>query len=94
VLAKENWIPFYSVAPTSTVDLNCPSGANIPIEERSGDEVRSPYGVKLIPEEFPVRNPSFDVTPHAYITGIVTEHGLVKPPFSDNLRKVMAEYTS
>jgi methylthioribose-1-phosphate isomerase len=94
VLAKENWIPFYTVAPTSTIDLNCASGADIPIEERDGNEVRAPYGLKLIPEEFPVRNPAFDVTPHAYITGIVTEHGLVKPPFTDNLRKVKAEYTS
>jgi len=89
VLAKENWIPFYVVAPTSTVDMACKSGQEIQIEERPADEVRAPYGLKLMPDRFPVRNPAFDITPYSYITGIVTEHGIVKPPFFDNLKKVV-----
>jgi methylthioribose-1-phosphate isomerase len=88
VLAKENWLPFYVVAPTSTIDLNTATGASIQIEERDGAEVRAPYGNKLIPDSFPVRNPAFDITPHSYITGIVTEKGIVKPPYSDNLKKI------
>jgi methylthioribose-1-phosphate isomerase len=93
VLAKEHWLPFYVVAPTSTIDLNTPSGADIPIEERDPAEVHTPYGLKLIPEHFPVRNPAFDITPFSNITGIVTEHGLVKPPYRDNLAKVKAHYS-
>lgn len=89
VLAKENWLPFYVAAPTSTVDLNTAKGTDIPIEERDGNEVRAPYGLKIVPETWPVRNPAFDVTPAQYITGIITEHGLVKPPYLDNLRKVV-----
>jgi methylthioribose-1-phosphate isomerase len=88
VLAKENWLPFYVVAPTSTIDLNTATGASIKIEERDGAEVRAPYGNKLIPDSFPVRNPAFDITPHSYITGIVTEKGIVKPPYVDNLKKI------
>jgi methylthioribose-1-phosphate isomerase len=90
VLAQEHWVPFYVVAPTSTIDLDTPGGHAIPIEERSGDEVRKPYGMALIPDEFPVRNPAFDITPSTHITGVVTEHGLVKPPFMDNLKKIKA----
>lgn len=89
VLAKENKIPFYTVAPTSTVDLQIENGDRIPIEERSADEVRRPYGNSLIPDEFPVRNPAFDVTPQRYLAGIVTEHGIVSPPFRENLLKVI-----
>lgn len=88
VLAKENWLPFYVAAPTSTIDLNTAKGADIPIEERNGDEVRCPYGLRIVPEDWPVRNPAFDVTPSQYVTGIITEHGLVKPPYLDNLKKV------
>jgi methylthioribose-1-phosphate isomerase len=89
VLAKENWLPFYVAAPTSTIDLNCPSGADIPIEERDPNEVRAPYGLKMFPETWNVRNPAFDITPSSYITGIITEHGLVKPPYTDNLKKIV-----
>ncbi|MBZ0307443.1 MAG: S-methyl-5-thioribose-1-phosphate isomerase [Anaerolineae bacterium] len=89
VLAKENWLPFYVAAPTSTVDLKTAKGADIPIEERDGDEVRCPYGLRIVPEDWPVRNPAFDVTPAQYITGIITEYGLVKPPYLDNLKKVV-----
>lgn len=89
VLAKENWLPFYVAAPVSTIDLNTARGTDIPIEERDGDEVRNPYGLRIVPEGWPVRNPAFDVTPAQYITGIITEHGLVKPPYLDNLKKVV-----
>jgi len=89
VLAKENNIPFYSVAPTSTVDLKVTTGSEIQIEERTPDEVRCPYGNALIPDDYPVRNPAFDVTPQRYLAGIVTERGIVLPPFRDNLPKVI-----
>jgi methylthioribose-1-phosphate isomerase len=90
VLAKENKVPFYVVAPTTTIDLSIENGNQIPIEERSPDEVRNPYGNALIPNEFPVRNPAFDVTPQRYLAGIITEHGIVSPPFKSNLTKQMS----
>ena len=86
VVARENGIPFYPVVPTSTVDLNLLSGDDIPIEERNGDEVRAPFGKAIVPDDYPARNPAFDVTPHRYVTGIVTENGIVYPPFTRNLR--------
>ncbi len=89
VLAKENNIPFYVVAPTSSIDLTIKSGAEIHIEQRPPDEIRSPYGNALIPNEFPVRNPAFDVTPQRYLAGIVTERAIVLPPFRENLPKMM-----
>jgi methylthioribose-1-phosphate isomerase len=87
VLAKENGIPFYSVCPTSTVDLSLPSGEHITIEERDPAEVTHVGGVCIAPEGVPVYNPAFDVTPHRYITGIVTEEGIVYPPFAPGLRR-------
>ena len=87
VLAQENGIPFYSVAPTSTVDLSLPSGEHITIEERDATEVTHVGGVSIAPEGVPVYNPAFDITPHRYITGIVTEEGIVYPPFKPGLRK-------
>jgi methylthioribose-1-phosphate isomerase len=87
VLAKENGIPFYSVCPTSTVDLSLPSGEQITIEERDPAEVTHVGGVGIAPEGVSVYNPAFDVTPHRYITGIVTEEGIVYPPFAPGLRK-------
>ena len=89
-LAKENNIPFSTVAPTSTIDLSLQSGAEIPIEERDKSEVLAPYGNALVPEHFNARNPAFDVTPHRYLSGIVTENGIVRPPFVENLKKVVA----
>jgi methylthioribose-1-phosphate isomerase len=95
VLAKENNIPFYVVAPTSTIDLSLASGELIPVEERTPDEVRRPYGYALIPDRFPVRNPAFDITPQRYLAGIITEHGVVMPPFRENLpRAVEAALTA
>ncbi|HIC92660.1 MAG TPA: S-methyl-5-thioribose-1-phosphate isomerase, partial [Anaerolineae bacterium] len=88
VLAKENGIPFYSVAPTSTIDLSIASGEEIPIEERDPQEVTHVGGVPIAPREVRAYNPAFDVTPHRYITGIVTEKGIVYPPFGRNLRRI------
>ena len=76
VLAERHGIPFVVVAPTSTVDLATPTGAEIPIEERDATEVSA---------RFPARNPAFDVTPAALITAIVTEHGVHRPSFSESL---------
>jgi len=87
VLARENGIPFYSVCPTSTVDLSLPSGNQITIEERDPTEVTHVSGVNIAPESVPVYNPAFDVTPHRYVTGIVTEKGIVYPPFAPGLRR-------
>ncbi|MFQ5812949.1 MAG: S-methyl-5-thioribose-1-phosphate isomerase [Anaerolineae bacterium] len=87
VLARENGVPFYSVCPTSTVDLSLPSGEQITIEERDPAEVTHVGGVGIAPEGVPVYNPAFDVTPHRYITGIVTEKGVISPPFAPGLRK-------
>ncbi len=79
VIAKENGVPFYVAAPTSTIDLTLPTGAKIPIEERSPQEVLQFAGSPVAPKESPARNPAFDVTPARYIMGIVTERGILKP---------------
>lgn len=90
VLAKENNIAFYTVAPTSTIDLNLATGAEIPIEERGKEEVLTPYGNPLTPAHFNARNPAFDVTPNRYLAGIITENGIARPPFSESLKRVVA----
>ncbi len=87
VLAKENGIPFYSVAPTSTVDLGIHNGAEIPIEERDPREVTHFRGVPITAEGVKAAHPAFDVTPHRYLTGIVTEVGVIYPPFGPGLRQ-------
>jgi S-methyl-5-thioribose-1-phosphate isomerase len=79
VLAKENNIPFYIAAPRSTIDLSCPSGDNIPIEERDEEEVLTIDGKRLAPLGSRAKNPAFDVTPARYIRGIITEAGVIKP---------------
>jgi methylthioribose-1-phosphate isomerase len=85
VLARENGVPFYVAAPTSTIDLSLPDGAGIPIEERSPDEVREIAGRLLTVPYVEVRNPAFDVTPAAYITAIITERGVHRPPYDRSL---------
>jgi methylthioribose-1-phosphate isomerase len=85
VLAREHHIPFYVAAPLSTIDLNTPDGASIPIEERSSKEVTHVGGSQLAPEGALVWNPAFDVTPHALITGIITERGIFGPPYHESL---------
>ncbi|MDX1662166.1 MAG: S-methyl-5-thioribose-1-phosphate isomerase [Candidatus Promineifilaceae bacterium] len=89
VVARENGVPFYPVVPTSTVDLNLETGDHIPIEERPADEVLCVGSQRVAPEGATARNPAFDVTPHRYVTGIVTEEGIVYPPFVRNLRKAV-----
>ncbi len=85
VLAKENNIPFYVAAPMSTIDFNTATGKDIPIEERSAKEVTHIQGIQIAPTGVDVRNPAFDVTPNRYITAIITEKGLIFPPFDENL---------
>jgi methylthioribose-1-phosphate isomerase len=87
VVARENGIPVYAVVPTSTIDLNLPDGDHIPIEERDSSEVLYVGETLIAPEDVPVYNPAFDVTPHRYITGIVTEEGICYPPFEQSLRR-------
>lgn len=87
VVARENGIPVYAVVPTSTIDLNLPDGDHIPIEEREASEVTHVGDTLIAPENVPVYNPAFDVTPHRYITGIVTEEGICYPPFEKSLRQ-------
>ncbi len=90
VLAKENHIPFYIAAPVSTIDLKMKSGREIPIEERSPDEITMIAGRRIAPKGIAVKNPAFDVTPHRYITAIITENGIVRKPYKTNLKKVLS----
>jgi methylthioribose-1-phosphate isomerase len=88
VLAKEHGIPFYVAAPMSTVDLNTPDGAHIPIEERNAKEVTHVGTSRLTPEGARIRNPAFDVTPAKYVTAIVTERGIATAPYAESLAKL------
>ncbi|MBE3592783.1 MAG: S-methyl-5-thioribose-1-phosphate isomerase [Thermoanaerobacter sp.] len=88
VVAKVYNVPFYVVAPTSTIDFNIETGAEIVIEERSPEEVTHINGVRIAPEGIDVYNPAFDVTPHENITGIITEKGIIRPPFRENILKL------
>jgi methylthioribose-1-phosphate isomerase len=87
VLARENGIPFYVAAPVSTIDLSTASGDGIPIEERAPEEVTHHGGRRLAPEGVGVRNPAFDVTPHRYVTAIVCERGVARPPYAESLAR-------
>jgi len=88
VLAKAHGIPFYVACPLSTIDLNTPTGAEIPIEERPEEEITEGFGKRTAPKGVKVFNPAFDVTPNEYVTGIITEKGIVTAPFEENLRKL------
>jgi len=88
VLARENGIPFYVAAPTTTIDLSLASGDEIPIEQRSPVEVTHIQEVSLAPEGTQAANPAFDVTPHRYITAIITERGIVKEPYREGLKVI------
>ena len=88
VLAKENNIPFYIAAPTSTIDLSCTCGDNIPIEERDHQEVTHILGHQIAPGGIDVLNPAFDVTPQNYITAIITEKGVAYPPYDNSLKNL------
>ena len=87
VLAKEHGIPFYVAAPLSTVDLNCPTGKEIPIEERDTREVSHIKGIQLAPEGIEIGNPAFDVTPNHLVTAIITEKGVARAPYLESLKK-------
>jgi methylthioribose-1-phosphate isomerase len=86
VLARENKIPFYVAAPLSTIDLELSSGEQIPIEERSAEEVTHWRGVQTAPANVPAHHPAFDVTPHRYVTAIVTERGVARDPYTESLK--------
>ncbi len=88
VLAMENGIPFYVAAPTTTIDLSLASGDEIPIEQRSPEEVTHIQGVSIAPEGTQAANPAFDVTPHRYITAIITENGIIKEPYIERLKEI------
>ncbi|MFC2009606.1 S-methyl-5-thioribose-1-phosphate isomerase [Chloroflexota bacterium] len=85
VLAKENGIPFYVAAPISSIDFSLASGEEIPIEERSPKEVTQIKGISIAPEGVMVANPAFDVTPHRYVSAIITEKEIVREPYEKNL---------
>jgi methylthioribose-1-phosphate isomerase len=90
VLAKHHGVPFYVLAPTSTVDLGTPTGADIPIEQRGADEIRRGFGKLTAPADAPVWSPAFDVTPNDLVAGIVTEQGIHRPPYVDSLAEAVA----
>jgi methylthioribose-1-phosphate isomerase len=90
VLAHEHKIPFYVAAPLSTIDLSTPDGDHIPIEERDRREVSHLGSSRLTPEGANIRNPAFDVTPHRYIAGIITEKGIFRPRYSESLKRAFA----
>lgn len=91
VVARENGVPFYPVVPTSTIDLALENGDLIPIEERPAEEVLTVAGKPVTPQGVSARNPAFDITPHRYVTGIVTEAGIVYPPYVRNLRRAVLQ---
>lgn len=95
-MAKAYSVPLYIVAPTSTIDFSTPSGAEIPIEERSKYEVIDPLdcGMLIAPKDIEVYNPSFDVTPAENITAIITEKGIISKPFRDNIEELMGKVNS
>ncbi|MBS4025184.1 MAG: S-methyl-5-thioribose-1-phosphate isomerase [Clostridia bacterium] len=91
ILAKEHNIPFYVAAPTSTLDMKIPNGDDIPIEERDSDEVRFVFGKQIAPKDIPVFNPSFDITPNRLITAIITDQGIIRPPYHENLTNIFGK---
>jgi methylthioribose-1-phosphate isomerase len=89
VLAKENGIPFWVAAPVSTIDNKIPDGSFIKIEERDPDEVRKIQGIPITQDEAAVANPAFDVTPHRYVSAIITDRGIARPPFTESIRALL-----
>jgi len=94
VLAKAHAIPFYVAAPISTVDLNTPDGSRIPIEERNEREVTHLGSARLTPRGARIRNPAFDVTPAEFVTAIVTERGIARPPYEQTLAQLVGSRQS
>ena len=91
VLARRHGIPFYVAAPLSTVDMNCPTGEEIPIEERDIREITHVKDIQLAPEGIEVNNYAFDVTPNDLVDAIITEKGVARKPFTESLRKMFEE---
>jgi methylthioribose-1-phosphate isomerase len=91
--AADNQVPFYVAVPTSTIDLDLPSGDRIPIEERNEDEVLNieKNGMPIAPKGSHARNPAFDITPHRLVKAFITEVGVLKPPYERTLRKAVEE---
>jgi methylthioribose-1-phosphate isomerase len=92
VLAHAHALPFYVVAPRSTIDLKLSSGEQIPIEQRNPDEITHVRGIAIAPAGVQAANPAFDVTPHAYVTAIITEAGIARPPYEGSLRDLCSGY--
>jgi methylthioribose-1-phosphate isomerase len=90
VLAKTHKIPFYVAAPLSTIDLSVRSGKEIPIEQRVPGEVTHVYGRRTTPEGIKAENPAFDITPHRYVSAIITEKGVITPPFKTKIQQLFA----
>jgi methylthioribose-1-phosphate isomerase len=90
VLARAHGIPFYVAAPSSTIDMSLPHGDTIPIEERNPDEVTTCFGQRIAPEGVVAAHPAFDVTPSHLVTAIITECGVISPPFEEQLRRVVS----
>ena len=88
ILAKHYGIPFYVLGPTTTIDLSCPTGAEIPIEQRDPEEIRTLWYEKPMAPPCKTFNPAFDVTDHQLIAGIITEKGIARPPYTESLRKL------
>ena len=89
ILAKHYGIPFYVLGPTSTIDLNCATGEDIPIEQRDPEEIKEKfYAEPMALPEVKCYNPAFDVTDHTLISGIVTEYGICRPPYTESLHAV------
>jgi methylthioribose-1-phosphate isomerase len=89
IIAKEHGVPFYVAAPSSTIDVTTANGGLIPIEERDPKEVTEGFGRRTAPDNVKVYSPAFDVTPHSLITAIVTEQGILRPPFFEAIRLAM-----
>ena len=91
VLAREHGVPFYVAAPLTTLDMSLASGEEIPIEERDAMEVTHIHNHQLAPDGIKVHNPAFDVTPHEFITAIITDKGVARPPFVESLKNLLGE---
>lgn len=89
VLARHHGVPFYVAAPSSTFDLTLADGSQIPIEERARAEIAQPYGVQAVPDGAATFNPAFDVTPAELVTALITEKGVLRPPYKDSIAKVI-----
>jgi methylthioribose-1-phosphate isomerase len=91
VLAREHKIPFYVAAPLSTIDLDTPDGDHIPIEQRNAREVTHVGSSQIAPNGALIWNPAFDVTPHRFIAGIITERGIFRAPYTESLKRAFEQ---